>query len=334
MPRLLIALFASLLLGACSGQYLLNRLTPDEGEKYLVDYDQIYDAATAQRLDVYHPRGAAKAPVVVFFYGGRWSGGDKAEFKFVGQALASRGFVALLANYRLYPEVRFPAFVEDGARAVKWARANAKRYGGDPAQLFVMGHSSGAHIAAMLALNGEYLKAVGGSRAWLKGMIGLAGPYDFMPITAPDLRDIFGPVDRFPQSQPIFFVDGKNPPLLLMHGEDDDAVWVKNTRNLAASVKRAGGPVDTIIYPSLSHTMILGSMASLLRGRADVLDQVESFILRVAKARPRAESEIKGRAVAPEDRIEGTILPEPAPIEAVPLPEPGADAPPPATVAP
>lgn len=329
MPRLLLVLCISLLLGACSGQYLLNRITPDPGEQYRIDYDQTYDPATGQQLDVYVPRGVSKAPVVVFFYGGRWSSGEKTDFKFVGQALASRGFVAMLANYRLYPDVRFPAFVEDGARAVKWARANAKRYGGDPAQLFVMGHSSGAHIAAMLAMNGEYLKAVGGSRAWLRGMIGLAGPYDFMPITAPDLRDIFGPVDRFAQSQPIFFVDGKNPPLLLMHGEDDETVWVKNTRNLAASVKRAGGPVDTIIYPSLSHGMMLGSLGSFLRGRADTLDQIEAFILRTAASKPKAESEIRGRPVSIEDRIEGTTLPAP---EATPIvPEPVLPPPDPAT---
>jgi acetyl esterase/lipase len=245
-----------------------------------------YDRANNLTLDVYMPENAQNAPVVVFFFGGRWQKGDKSEFKFVGQALASRGFVTIIPNYRLYPRVRFPDFIKDGAKAVKWARDNAAHYGGKNDKLFVMGHSSGAHIAAMLALNEEYLKGVGGSRSWLRGMVGLAGAYDFMPITAPDLRDLFGPVDRFPYTQPIFFVDGQNPPMFLVHGEDDKTVEVSNSRNLAQSITKAGGPVETLIYPKMSHELIIGSFASVLRGRADVLDQVEDFIKRKARGQP------------------------------------------------
>lgn len=308
----ILAGLTALLLTACSGQQVLNQLAPDEG--YGVVLNQTYDEATGQKLDVYIPAAGRDLPVVVFFYGGRWSTGDKYEYKFVGQALASRGFVAIIANTRQYPKVRFPAFVEDGARAVKWARTHAADYRGSPKKLFVMGHSSGAHIAAMLALNEEYLKAVGGSRSWLAGMIGLAGPYDFMPITAPDLRDVFGPVDRFAQSQPIFFVDGKNAPLLLLHGEDDEVVEIKNTRNLARAVAKAGGPVETVIYPKLSHQMIVGSIASFLRARADVLDQIQSFV----------EKRAKGRPVTPETQIQATPLPSEEGVETVPLapPEP------------
>lgn len=310
MIRLLVGL-AALVLAGCTSQQMLNQLAPNEG--YAVDLNRTYDEATAQKLDIYVPASGEDLPIVVFFYGGRWSSGDKAEYKFVGQALASRGFVAVIANTRLYPAVRFPAFVQDGARAVRWAHDNAKRYRADPKKLFVMGHSSGAHIAAMLAVNEEYLKAVGGSRNWLAGMIGLAGPYDFLPITAPDLRDIFGPVDRFAYSQPIFFVDGKNAPMLLMHGEDDEVVAVKNTRNLARATAKLGGPVETVIYPKLSHQMIVGSIASFLRARADVLDQIQAFV----------EKRAKGRPVVPETQIEATPLPPGGgAIEAVPLAPP------------
>lgn len=310
----LALLSVALFLSACASPAVLNRVAPETG--YSIARDQRYDEATGLTLDVYSPIGVKNAPTVVFFYGGRWTNGDKADFRFVGQALASRGFVAVLPNYRKYPEVRFPTFVEDGAKAVKWARSNASRYGGSGNRLFVMGHSSGAHIAAMLALNEEYLKAVGGSRLWLKGMIGLAGPYDFMPITASDLRDLFGPVDRFAYSQPIFFVDGKNPPLLLMHGANDEIVEVKNTRNLARAVAKAGGAVETVIYDNLSHSLIIGSMGSFLRGRADVLDQVESFVKREADApRTAPQSEIRGTPLESVQPYEAPVaLPEPEPV--------------------
>ena len=265
---------------ACSGQQVLNALTPSSGYRFAPGV--VYDAEHKLTLDAYTPPEARNAPVVVFFYGGRWEEGSPDEYRFVGQALASQGFVAMLPDYRHYPQVKYPGFVEDAARAVRWAQLNAVLYGGDPDKLFVMGHSSGAHLAAMLALDEEFLKAVGADRAALKGMIGLAGAYDFLPLTAPDLRDMFGPPERFAQSQPVSYVDGQNPPLLLLHGADDDTVRVENTRSLAAAVTRAGGPVETVIYQSLSHPMMVATLAAPLRGRADVLEQVAQFVRRNA----------------------------------------------------
>lgn len=275
---------ALLLLSGCTGLGALNSLTSDEG--YHVTSNLQYDRTTGEALDVYNFAKAQNAPVVVFFYGGRWTEGNKEEYKFVGQALTSQGFVVVIADYRKYPQVRFPAFVQDGAKAVKWAHENIQRFGGDPNKIFVMGHSSGAHIAAMLALNETYLKAVGGSRTWLRGMIGLAGPYDFMPLTAPDLRDMFGPPDRYAFSQPILFVDGQNPPMLLLHAEDDQTVLVKNTRNLSKAVAKAGGPVETLVYPKIScpafnsHSCILATIAAPLRKQSDVLAGITDFIKR------------------------------------------------------
>lgn len=301
--RFLIALLTVTLLSACSGPALLNTFTPSTG--YTVATNLPYDPTTGLTLDVYTPAGARNAPVVVFFFGGRWGEGDKLQYKFVGQALASRGIVAVVPNFRLYPAVRFPAFVQDGAMALKWARGSIGSYGGDPAKLFVMGHSSGAHIASMLALNEGYLKAVGGSRSWLKGMIGLAGPYNFLPIQDPELRDIFGPPDQFEQSQPIFFVDGQNPPLLLLHGEDDKTVWVNNTRTLAKAVAVAGGPVETVIYPKMSHDMILNSLGSMLRSSSDVVNHVEDFVRRMASyTRPAPNTPTDIQAVPLEVEIQ------------------------------
>ncbi len=285
MRPLIVA--ACLLLTACAGTTVLNTLTPERG--YTVATNQPYDGEHGLRLDIYTPDDAQAAPVVVFFYGGRWSEGSKDDYKFVGQALASRGFVAVLADYRLYPDVRFPTFVEDAARAVAWTRQRIDGFGGDPDKMFVMGHSAGAHIAAMLALNPAYLEAVALKPDALKGMIGLAGAYDFLPITAPDLRDIFGPPEAFQKSQPIFFANGRNPPLLLVHGEDDEAVWVKNTRNLAKAVAQAGGAVETVIYPKMSHRFIVATLAAPLRGQSDVLDTVAEFVNRRAAAAPRRD---------------------------------------------
>lgn len=294
------ALAALALLAGCTGQQALNTLTPTRG--YDVATNIVYDDATGQRLDIYSPDGVRHAPVVVFFFGSRWSegaGAGKDNYKFVGQSLASEGFVAVIPNYRLYPKVKYPAFVQDGARAVAWTRANAQRYGGDPAKLFVMGHSAGAHIAAMLALDEDFLKAVNGSRTWLKGMIGLAGPYDFLPLTAPDLRDIFGPPDNYAVSQPINHVDGLNPPLLLMHAETDQDVWPKNTYNLAQAVKQQGGPVETVIYPELKcvlgtspHACIVAVMSYSLKDKSDVLKQVTDFVKQHAADAPRASEQL------------------------------------------
>lgn len=282
---------AALLPAACTGPDLLNALTPSSGYRYAQGI--VFDPEHRLRLDVYAPPQPG-APVVVFFYGGRWEEGAPAQFRFVGQALASQGFVAVLPDYRHYPAVHFPAFVEDAARAVRWTADQVGRYGGDPGKIFLMGHSSGAHLAALLALDPEYLAAAGVERARIKGMIGLAGPYDFLPLTDADLRDMFGPPERYPLSQPIAYVDGDNPPLLLLHGADDRTVDVHNTRNLAQAVRHAGGVVETVIYPSMSHAWIVATLAAPLRGRSDVLERVAAFVRREAAAPPRLA--IKGRA--------------------------------------
>jgi acetyl esterase/lipase len=264
--------------GGCIGTKALNLLSPKDG--YHVTKDVVFDDATGLALDVYTPVHATNAAVVVFFFPGRWSMGDKSDYFFVARGLVSRGIVAVVPNYRLYPKVRFPAFVEDAARAVRWTHDNIASHGGDPRRLFVMGHSSGAYLAAMLALDEKYLKEVGGDRSWLRGMIGLSGPYDFLPAphVDADLRDIFGPPERYEISQPIHYVDGRNPPLLLLHGRNDNAVEVRNTISLAAAVHRAGGPVKAVLYPSLSHGLMVASLSSYYRLRSGPLERVDRFV--------------------------------------------------------
>lgn len=280
MRVLFVLLTFTLALAGCSGGQLLNGLASSSDHEMAANL--IYDREHNLRADLYSPLKAQNAPVIVFFYGGRWTEGAKEDFRFVGQSLASKGYVTVIPDLRKYPDVRFPDFVTDAALAVRWTRDNIAQYGGSGQRLFVMGHSSGAHVAAMLALDERYLKAAGGSRTWLRGMIGLAGPYDFLPIVDPTLRDVFGPPDRFEQSQPIMFTDGRNPPLLLMASEDDRVVDIKNTRNLSRAVSKAGGPVETVIYPKMSHDLMLGSIGPVLRNRSDVLANIDSFVHRWA----------------------------------------------------
>lgn len=276
MRVIIISLAVSMTI-ACSPLRLLNLAVPRFG--YALTRDLAYGERPRQRLDVYAPVGQhAPLPTVVFFYGGRWSDGDKADYRFVGQALAAKDLVAVVADYRLYPRVRFPAFLEDGAMAVRWVRDHIQIYGGDPDNIFLMGHSAGAHIAAMLALDGRYLAAEGLSPTTLRGIIGLSGPYDFLPFTSADVREIFAPAQDARQTQPIYFVDGDEAPLLLLAGGKDTKVRPANSINLAARVKAAGGQAKLIEYPDRGHAGTLVALAAPLRRLDPVLDDSADFV--------------------------------------------------------
>lgn len=249
-------------------------------ENVRVTTDRAYADGTRHGLDVYAPAGGGKGrPVVVFFYGGGWEDGERALYRFVGSALASRGFVTIIPDYRVYPEVRFPDFLEDGARAVRWARDHAGEFGGDEARLFLAGHSAGAHIAAMLALDGQWMAAEGmDSRRDIAGLIGLAGPYDFLPLHSRTLEEIFGPEQTRALSQPINFVAGGEPPAFLATGLNDITVDPGNTSRLAARLGRQGDRVTTRFYPRVDHRTLIGALSPPLRLFAPVLDDVAAFI--------------------------------------------------------
>jgi acetyl esterase/lipase len=262
-------------LAACSPAGILNATVPDDGATVL--HDIAYEPGPAHRLDVYRPRQAS-GPLVVFLYGGSWRMGDKSMYPFVALPLAARGAVVVVPNYRLYPEVAFPEFVADNAAAVKWALEHAAALGADPRRVFVVGHSAGAYNAAMLALDPHYLAQAGTSRDRLAGVVGLAGPYNFLPITDPEVIPVFASVQDGPASQPITYVDGHNPPMLLLAGEDDTIVNPANTTSLGARIRSEGGPVETKLYPNLGHIGLITAFAPLFQRRAPVLDDVWRFI--------------------------------------------------------
>ncbi|MCA7951554.1 alpha/beta hydrolase [Burkholderia seminalis] len=286
----LSVLLAVGLLAACSPVRVLNALTPSY--TYSLFADIPYGPGERQVLDVYLPARIVHdwpadanegLPVVVFFYGGSWQSGERKDYLFVGEALASRGFVAVLPDYRTYPATTFPGFVDDAARAVAWAREHAAAFGGDPRRLFLMGHSAGAQIAALLATDGRYLAARHMRKSDIAGMIGLAGAYDFLPLHDPTLEKIFPPEARA-ASQPIRFIQGSEPPIWLAVAENDTVVEPGNTYRFARALQQTGDTVVVMRYGNVSHAMTVGVLGAPLRGVAPVLDDLCTFVDRIAKA--------------------------------------------------
>lgn len=275
------ALLAGALLSGCQAALFSGLNATSNASGVMIQRDVTFDPAHQLALDIYRPRNASKAPVVVFFFGGSWKSGKRQWYAWVGEALAKRGLVVVIPDYRLWPKVKLKGFMEDGARAVAWTHAHAGEYGGDPDTLFVMGHSAGAHIGALLATDAHWLQAVGMQPRQLAGFIGLAGPYDFLPLTDPDYIDMFGSThEQQLLSQPVHFVNGDEPPMLLMQGTSDKVVWPKNTQSLARALREQNEPVEVKLFPDIGHFAILFSMSRPLRSKAPVIDDTVDFIHR------------------------------------------------------
>lgn len=270
----------ALALAGCSPTRALNALLPDGTHTLLAD--RAYGTDPRQQLDIYRPTTAAPPsghPVVLFFYGGSWNSGSRADYRFVGEALASRGVLALVADYRLYPQVRYPDFLHDGAQALAWTFAEAARFGGDARRVFVMGHSAGAYNAAMLALDPRWLAARGLAPQRLAGWVGLAGPYDFVPIVNRDVRPVFHHPNVPPDSQPIRYADQRAVRSFLGAAQADALVNPqRNTEQLAQRLRNGGTDVSLHWYERANHVTLAGAFARPLRWVAPVLDDVTAFI--------------------------------------------------------
>jgi acetyl esterase/lipase len=248
-----------------------------------------YGPAPRQMLDVYRPRHAAGAPLLVFFYGGSWQNGSRDLYPFLGTSLAAQGIVTIIPDYPVFPTARFPEFLQGAARAVAFAHAEARQWGADAGKLVLMGHSAGAHIAAMLAYDPQWLAAVGlEARRDVAGVIGLAGPYDFLPIRSRVLQRIFGGPER-PETQPISFVTGHEAPTLLIAAKRDALVDPGNTHRFAAKIRELGGVVEEREYARVNHFTLIGSFAPGLRLLAPTLRDVTDFVWRVT-ARGRRQA--------------------------------------------
>ncbi|MDZ7282863.1 alpha/beta hydrolase [Sphingomonas sanguinis] len=272
----------SLLIAACSPLTTFDRLVPKDGGGRRVAEARPYGSDPRQTLDIYAPRATDpnKRPVVVFFYGGSWNSGTRSGYAFVGRALAAQGFVVVIPDYRLVPAVRYPAFVEDGAAAVRWTEGHIAGFGGDPAKLVLMGHSAGAYIAAMLAVDDRWL---GRDRQTVRGLVGLAGPYDFAPFDVDVARAAFGTWPRPEETQPVHWAGAGDPPALLLVGGEDKTVQPRNSEALAARLRAGGVPVTLRSYPKLGHVGLILSVARPFRGRAPVVADVATFVRQVTR---------------------------------------------------
>ena len=276
----LIHIFVLFFLSGCAstGTTLLNSLAKSDYKK---TSDISYGLHSENKLDIYRPISTTKSngKVIVFFYGGCWgecTSLKKADYLFVGQSLASKGFTVVIADFRQYPEVNFNNLMSDASNVIRWTIKNIKKYDGSPNKIFVAGHSSGAHIAATLALNQRYLDH--NSRQKIKGFIGLAGPYDFLPLDEEYQRKLFNPAKKYANSQPINFVSSSSPALLILHGEEDKTVFKHNAVNLSKKAKQFGVKQQLILYPSLSHVGILTALSRPFQGRSTVLNDIVRFV--------------------------------------------------------
>ena len=237
-----------------------------------------YGPGPQERLDVYRPRRPGPpVPVIVFLYGGRWQSGSREQYRLLGDALTREGVVAVVPDYRRYPEVRFPVWVEDAARAVRWVRDSIGKFGGDPARIFVMGHSSGAHTATLLALDARYLRDAGVPPSAVQGFISLAGPVA-TTWTDPDVQALMGPRAMWDRTYPMEQVDGSAPPILLLHGGRDRLVSSDNSTRLAARIRARGGCSPVILYRGLDHVGIVLALALPQFNIAPVLPDVVAFL--------------------------------------------------------
>lgn len=272
--------------GSCSGADLLNALVPTEG------YERIeglaYGPGPRHRLDLYRPHGEGPFPVVVFFYGGGWDSGERGDYLFVGQRLAAAGYLVVIPDYRLYPEVAFPGFLEDGARALAWTGAAIAGHGGDSDRIALMGHSAGAYNAMMLGLDARYLDAAGWPSSRIAGVIGLAGPYDFRPFDSALLRGVFGGWPDADATQPVSFARDDAPPLLLAAGQDDTIVLPANTENLARAMEQAGGDIAVRRYDGMGHIGIVAALARPVPGSDVVFTDILAFLARIGMAGDRS----------------------------------------------
>lgn len=276
--RILLLSFP-LAISACTQAAFTAANLPTHLAEMTVEHDRAYGSEPLQKLDVYIPANTREKQldVVVFFYGGRWTYGAKEDYRFVAATFVKEGFIVVIPDYRKYPQVRFPVFAEDGAKALAWVFDHISESHGNPTRIHVVGHSAGAHIGALLAADPHYLADEGKDRSLtIHDFAGLAGPYAFTP-DEPDLEDMFGPPQNYPNMQVTTFIDGTQPPMLLLYGNKDTAVKLANLEKLEQRIKQRGGCIRAHIYPDADHTDLIGALSWWNRQRVPVVEDITTF---------------------------------------------------------
>lgn len=273
----IVTALSILTLSACSPIALLDRLVPETG--YERETGIAYGADPRQQLDVYRPANGLKSKTaIVFLYGGSWKSGARQQYRFVGQTLASKGYLTVIPDYRLYPAVRFPKFVDDAAAAIAWVHREIERYGGNPDRIVIAGHSAGAHSAALLVLDNHYLKSVGVPERAIVGWIGLAGPYAFDPLKTASTKAVFENAPNPDATRPIKNVRPGAPPTLLIHGFNDFTVDIRNSLELAKSLRAQGVRTNFVTLEDTGHSGILLGLAKPFLADTQVVKPITEFI--------------------------------------------------------
>jgi acetyl esterase/lipase len=283
LPRIL-ALCVAIVVSACTTLSLTAANVPAMFAHVTRTANVAFGPGARDRLDIYVPAGHVPArhadqprTVIIFWHGGGWTDGRKGFYRFVGASLAQLGYVTILPNYRVYPEVKFPDFLDDAARAVRWTQQHAGEFGGNPHRIVLMGHSAGAHMAAMLAVNHSYLQRAGANTHDIIGLIGLSGPYALVPNT-PVLNTIFAAPYTPRDWQVIAYANANVPPAFLAHGGADTLVSPSNMQDLAAALRADGVRVETRLYPGRGHADTVAALSVPARSRAPVLADVDAFL--------------------------------------------------------
>lgn len=284
--------------GGAKSLDMADKLLGSDGGARLLIGDQPYGNGPRQTLDIWVPENAqasGRLPVIVFFYGGGWDSGERENYGFAGRALAQKGFVVVIPDYRLVPKAHWPDFLEDSAKAVAWTHQYIGGLAGDPDRIALMGHSAGAYNAVMLALDPTWLRGARSDPSIIRGVAGLAGPYDFLPMEKGGSADkAMGKVRPAEKTQPIAYARGDAPPLWLATGDEDTTVRPRNSQNLAAAIEKAGGSAALRIYPDMGHTGIVMALAGPFRSKGPVLDEATDFLRgvtgrRIARAEEAAQ---------------------------------------------
>ena len=250
---------------------MLDWATPEEG--YSVQQHLAYADLPRQHLDVYTPtQSAANKPTILFFYGGSWQDGRKEDYRFVAQALTQRGYQVVVPDYRVYPDALFPEFMDDAAQALSWTASNLDQ------PIVVMGHSAGAHIAALLALDQQYANRYKVNSDRIVALVGLSGPYDFLPLKSKRLKKIFAAAENIEHTQPINYVTAAAPTTLLLQGESDTVVKPFNSQHLADKLEQHGVEVTLKLYPGEGHVATLTALSVLFDNEPPVMEDIDQFL--------------------------------------------------------
>ena len=304
---------------------MFNRVAAERGVRIMPAV--AYGKGSRRLLDVYAPVRNPKrksspdnTPIIVFYYGGSWQNGDRALYRFVGTSLAKRGVTVVIPDYRLYPSVHFPKFMNDAADAYKWTWLNlAMQKNGKHRPIIVMGHSAGANMAALLTLNPTYIdnsnsKLAGTDQSMPRpaGLIGLAGPYAFDPLNTVSVKGVFDGIENPDLARPIAFVKNASPPTLLLHGAGDETVKLSNTRDLAAALKAEGRQIESEEFAGIGHMGLVTALAKPLRWRAPVLDRILTFMTTnswLPQPKSQGATKSSGSAQSPSPAAPPTQMP-------------------------